>query len=264
MDYPFHRKIRYDVSNNWWFLPTDLFKVEKDQENTTDQSYYSPIVSYIDDIPSKDKFKYLVAIIVIILFIFRLSLTATLWIGLICGLFVAYYWNEIETRERTGEADKIWKIVKGPILKHTKYFITDPLLVKWIDDVSELKSYNVLEFNQMIKTLDNLLRIKCDISKGVHYAKDNMDIFKDLKTASLNQFHSMIYKINTPVMRNKYDYYLNELGKILNDIHMRLLKICQVYYMQVPTTTVSHFDLGSLDDPVPFDLSYEKHYNFYN
>lgn len=265
MDYPFHRKIRYDVSNNWWFLPTDLFKVEKDKESEAHVTdFYSPIVSYMDDIKPKDKFKYIVIMLVIVVFIYRLDLPAAIWIGLVVGVGVAYYLNELESRDRTNEAEELWYVLQGPLLKHTKYFITDPLLIRWIDDVSELKTYNTLEFNKMVKTLDDLLHMNDDFRKGVHLSKDNLDLFRDLKTASLNQFHSLIYKIPTPVLRNKYNYYLNELGKILNDHQMRLLRICQIYYLETPVTTDSHFSITSLSDPTPNDLMYEKHYNFYN
>lgn len=263
MDYPFFRKERYDVSNNWWFLPTNVFKAKKDQEDADQRKSY-PLLDYIGRIDNKDKFIYIVIVIAVICFIYRLNLRSTIWIGLIVGIFVVYYMNEKYEQEINRDADQLWVILKSDLLKQTRYFITDPILIRWVSDVGELKKYNVLDFNKMIKTLDQMLRVIDDMQRGVSDCKANYDIIKDLKVSALNQFHGLIYRIPYPALRRKYDYYLSELGKHLNDHTQKLLRIFKVYYMNKPIDIKSAFDEPTLDDPVPLDPYFDKHYNYFN
>ncbi len=264
MDFPFERKQRYDISNNWWFLPTDLFKLEKDREGAESQLGYYPVVDYISRISKRDKFRFLVIMIVIIAFVYRLGLSSSIWIGLIIGLIVVYYMHDQESQQVNSEADELWGVLRSNLLKQTKYFITDPQLIKFVQDVGELKKLNVLEFNKWIKTLDQLLKCIYDMKRGIRNAGQTMDIFKDLKVSSLNQFHSFIYKINYGGIRDKYNYYLAELGKILNDRHTKLLRILKLYNSENPVETTSRFTEPTLDQVVADDPAYDSHYNFYN
>jgi len=264
MDYPFYRKQRYDVSNNWWFLPTDLFEIEKEKQAAIAKSHESPILSYIEDISGKNKFKYAVIIIIIIVFVHHLNLGASIWIGLVIAVMIIYYLNEIKEQELHDESDKMWAILRGPLLKNTHYFITDPVLIRWVDNVGEFKKFNVLVFNNMIKTLDHMLRLVNDVKKGVHYCKENLDIIRDLKTSSLNQFHSLVHHIPVPQLRRKFNYYLSELGKLLNEHYLKLIRVCHLYYMQKPIDIDSRFDITTLGEPCPDDPEYDSNYNFYN
>lgn len=264
MDYPFKREQRYDVSNNWWFLPTDLFEVEKNSENSEDNSRKSPLLSYLAHISNKNKFNYLVIGIIVILFTYRLQIHSSIWIGLIIAILVIYYINELNETELNTDASQLWDILKSPELKNYPYFITNPELTRWAEEVSEFKQYNVLEFNQMLKSLNEMLRYIDDLKKGLRACQPTLDLVKDLKMTTLNQFHSLIYKLPTPVMIRKYNYYLNRLGKILNDVYARLLRICKLYYMTKPTDVNSYFKDENLMDPVANDPFFERNWNFFN
>jgi hypothetical protein len=264
MDYPFTRKSRYNASNNWWFLPFDLFKTEQEKENSAKTLRNSPILSYLDEISRKDKFKYLLILLVVILLFYRLNLHWTIWIGLFIGLMITYYLNEKNAQELNNSADQIWTVIKGPLLKNTKYFITDPQFVQFINNVSEFKKYNILEFNRFIVTLDKFLKLMYNMKIGVDRCKENIDLLQDFKTNSLNQFHSLIYNIHNADLREKANHYSKELGYLLNDRMRYLLKICKQYYTLKPADIESRFDITGIDDPMPMDHMYDSHYNFYN
>ena len=264
MDYPFYRQQRHDISNNWWFFPNDLLKTEKDIESQNSYKRETPILSYIENISDKHKFEYIVITIIVIVFIYRLDLRSSLWVGVVLALIIVYYLNEKNGQQINDEASQIWVILKGPILKDTKYFIMDPLLVRWVNDVSEFKKYNVLVFNKMVKTLDHMLRLIHDVKRGVRYCNENLDIIRELKTSSLNQFHSLVHNISMPTLRHKLDHNLYELGKILNDHIVKLTGICKVYYMDKQIDIDTHFDTTQMSDPAPDDPMYEENYNFYN
>jgi hypothetical protein len=257
-------KQHYNASNNWWFLPFDLFKTEQEKENATKTLRSSPILGYFAEISNKDKFKYILIIICAVLLFYRLNLQSAIWIGLIIGLITTYYLNEKNAQYLNNNADKIWTVLKGSTLKNTKYFINDPPMIQFIDDVKELKKYNILEFNKFIINIDKLLKLSYDLKMGVSRCKENLDLINELKVASLNQFHSLVYKIPHADIRAKYNHYSKELGFLLNERLAQLTKMCKSYYIMKNVDIESRFDIPNMDDPTPHDHSYDPNYNYYN
>lgn len=264
MDYPYQRKTRFNVSNNWWFLPSDLFKTEQDKEIANKTLRRSPVLTYLDEISRKYLFNYILIVFLIILLFYRLNLPWTVWVGLPIGVLFVYYLNERNAQELNSTGDQIWSILKSPLLKNTKYFVTDPPFIQWVADVSEFKKFNVLEFNKMITNLDRLLKLIYDLKLGVHRCKENLDLIKDLKIQSLNQFHSLVYNINNADLLGKYNYYFEQLGFLLNERHAELIKICKLYYIMKPVDIDSRLTITSIDEPTARDEYHNNNYNFYN
>jgi hypothetical protein len=259
------QKHNYNVSNDFWFLPTDLAKTEQDRENATKNLRKSPVISYLDEISRKDKFKYLMIIFFVALFFYHLELHWSLWIGVGVGVVCIYYMNERQAQELNTESDRLWNVLKSPLLKETKYFVSDPELIQWVNDVSEFKAYNVLEFNKMIKSLDRLLKLTSNIKVGVYNCKENLDLINDLRVTTLNQFQSLIYNINNVDLVPKFNHYLKQLGFLLNQRYAQLIKICNQYQMlKKPADIASRFDMPSINDPVANDPMHNEHYNYFN
>lgn len=117
----------------------------------------------------------------------------------------------------------------------------------------------------MIDSLDRFLKMIHDIRLGVKRCKPNLDLIVDLKVNSLNQFHSLVHRINKVGLREKYNQFLDQLGRLLNERHARIIKICQFYYyLTKPISIDSSFDLPLIDEPTPNNTMYEPHYNFFN
>ena len=264
MDYPYIHKQRSDISNNWWYLPADLYKIENDKENTRNSAGSFPLVDYLDLINNKDKFRFGVIAVIVIVFFYHINFHSSVWIGFVVAMGVVYYINERNRREVGSETEQLWNILTGDLLKDTKYFITDPELIRWASDVGELKKFNVLEFNIMIRTLDKMLRFVFDVKRGVTNFRETFRNFKDLKTLSLNQFHSFVHKIPFPTLRRKYNYHLSELGKHLNTHHANMLQINKLFNGGNPVNIDSHFGEPTLDDPVPIDSSWDPKFCFFN
>ena len=264
MDFPNIRRNNYDISNEWWFLPADFFKTEQDQENKDKTLRSSPILSYFDEISRKDKFKYLVIIFFVIILIYRLNLHWTIWFGILIGLSLVYYLNESKAQALNSVSDRIWSILKSPLLKETKYFVTDPELIQWVDEVSEFKKMNILVFNQMIRHLDQFLKLSYEIKLGVARCKENLDLIQMYKTESLNEFHSLVHVINNLDLRKKSDHYLQQLGYLLNERYLNLIKISKMYYLLNPINIDSHMEVQSIDEPTSNDQLYNGNYQFYH
>jgi hypothetical protein len=232
--------------------------------NHVDTLRKSPILSYLDEISNKSKFNYIIIILVITLLLYRLNIHWTIWMGLIFGIMVVYYHHERDAKELNIMADQLWNILKGPLLRRTKYFITDPPLIQWVDNVSEFKKYNTLEFNKMIINLDRFLKMIYNLKRGVYRCKENMDIIVNLKVQVLNQFHSIQYKIDNIDLVDKFNHYFNQLGLLMNERHKRVIDVCQSYYLTHPINIDSRLDINKMDDPCPNDDKYNNHYNYYS
>ena len=200
---------------------------------------------------------------IVMLLIYRLNLSCTIWIGLITGIIVIYYLNERSAQTLNTEADQLWAVLKSPYLKNTTYFITDPTMIRWVDDVSEFKKYNVLTFNKMIATLDHFLRLNHEFKMGINEYKENLDLVKDLKREALAYFHSMIYNINQADLRLKFEHYLTQLGQLLNERHAFLIKLVQLEGTFAPVNIDSHLAVTGIDEPTPDDPRHEPNYHFY-
>src|SRR5258706_3456128 len=131
MDYPFYRQTRYDVNNDWWFPPIIFSQIF----GNFDKSSLS-LVNIIESIPSQNKFKYLIFMILIILFFKRLQLSLTTWISLIVGCLFIFYLNE-KHQIKKEESDQYNIILNGPFLQETSYFENSPELVLWIGNISD-------------------------------------------------------------------------------------------------------------------------------
>jgi hypothetical protein len=271
MDYPFHRKYRSDQSDNWWLSrPLGGRQIDSNLPGPTDPAPGSsshlksyPLVSYLAEISSKDKFRFIVIGLIATTLVYRLDLSGSIWIGLIVACILAYYWRETEAQQLNNEADQLQRILNSNLLAKTKYFVSDPQLIKWVDNIGELKPLNVLQFNQLIRSLDQMLQTQADLRRGVSNVQATYDLYHDLKVASLNHFHAMVYKIPDPVRLEKYNHYLEELGKILNDREQQILRIKKLYYQRKPISRESSLAEMTLEEPRPTDYSYSPNYNFY-
>jgi hypothetical protein len=252
MDYPF---IRRDSGRG-----RDLGRDREDKSKTLRKS---PLIFYLDEVGRNDKFKYIVIVLVVILLFYRLDLHWSIWIGLIVGLLVIYYMNERRALELNTATDQLWTVLKSPLLQKTKYFITDPQLIQWVQEVSELKGYNVLEFNKMVKSLDGFLKLTHEMKIGVSRCSANLDLIHDFKSQCLNQFHSLVYNIDNADVRSKYNTYLERLGYLLNDRDAELTRICQTHALLNPINIDSQMAVNGLDEPKPNDPRNEGNYNYY-
>ena len=87
----------------------------------------------------------------------------------------------------------------GHIRPFPMYFHKDPEIIELIYSILHFKTYNEPTFITMVNSIDNFLKIKDDIEKGVLHVKENMDVAKDFLRKSLESLHSYVY--NIPVVK---------------------------------------------------------------
>lgn len=244
-----------------WASP-EVYSLSADSGDVVGEQ--SPLLSYLDVITNHDKFNYVIVILICIIMTYRLNLHWSIWIGCAVGLLLVYYFNERSLQELNREGDRLWTILRSPLLNKTKYFITDPELIQWVDDVSEFKQFNVLEFNKMVASLDDLLKLHYNIKQGISNCGETLDLIRDIKTKSLNQYHSLIHSINHDDLRRKFNYYNQQLSLLLNRRMKDITRICKLFYDYQPINIDSKMSINDLDDPLPMDTQYNGNYNFFN
>lgn len=260
--FPWIRETDNFIGNNWWFVPTPD---KSGSDNSTNVfRTESPLISYIKSISRTNAFYYMVIIIIIITFIYRLQLTSSIWIGLIVGIIAVYYINEKNRQELNDQSDRLLNILTSDLLKETKYFILDPRLIEWVNDVGELKKYNILTFNKMIAYIERMLKLEYTIDINNSNCSLVIKNISDLKRSAVNAFHSLIYVIDYPQLRHKYDHNMTQLDKLLNEHIEKSSKICYLYDRERETTYNSNPIRLRLEDPAFNDPTNNPHYDFFN
>lgn len=222
------------------------------------------MLSYIDRISNKDKFYYLVLIFIIALFIYKYELRWSLWLGLLIGIGCVYYLNERQTRLLSNQPDKLWHILNSKLLNQTKYFVTDAELIQFFDHIGDLKQYNILEFNHLVKDVDNFLKLTHEMNLGITNIKDNLDLVNDLRIKSLNEFHSISYRTPYSEILDKVDKYSEEFARLLNTRYQKLVDQSKTHYNMNPINIDSHFDIQNVNEPYPYNNNTYEKYNFYS
>jgi len=135
--------------------------------------------------------------------------------AIIAGTLIVYHFSRRKHNELSKDRiDLEYKL--GHIRPLPMYFYKDPEIIELIYSILHFKNYNEPSFITMINSIDNFLKIKDDIEKGVLHVKENMDVAKDFLRKSLESLHSFVYSI--PVVK----LYNDILQVSLKRLHLLL------------------------------------------
>lgn len=259
--FPFVRDDKY-IGNNWWFVPSPAQGTTGN--DTTRFHNTSQFINYLTSISRTNLFNYIVIIIFTIVLFHRLQLSGSIWLGLLSGIIFVYYINEKNKQELNEKSDHLLNILTSDLLNQSKYFVLDPRLVEWINRVGELKKYNVLTFNKMVANIDRFLKLEYTIDINNVRCNFVLDEMVILKKRALNDYQSLIFVIDYQSLRHKYDHYMTELSKLLNEHVESTAKLCYLYDKDRITTISSRPTRLRLEDPTANDPLYNPHYDFFN
>ena len=173
------------------------------------------IYNYIRKIEKKKIFIY-ASIIMAIAFVFSfINIKANIVIAIIIGLIIAYYLNERNNSIGTTDMKDL-EIKMTQIFPPPKYFYIDSGIIELIHNIQEFKVYNEKSFTNMIKYIDNFLKIRLDIENNVRDCEHNVDVARNFMDESLNALHSIIHTTpNNSQFIDKLTNALNSLQYIL-------------------------------------------------
>lgn len=243
------------------FKASEQEEINKKLKKDFLDSKKSGIYNYLVDIPSINVFYYFFIFIFCFFIINKLNFTLKhIIIIIISGLFV-FILNE-KRRSTTLTKMQELELKMNNIFPKPRYFYLDAGIVELIHSIREFKNYNVLSFNRLIRTLDDFLGLTLDIKKNPENGFQLYETLKNMKKASLNLLHSIIY--NTPsdlVAENKLDTALESLHFILNFHLEKLRKIINENYEENGPNIVNKYIYN--EGPDGKDPYFNENYNLF-
>jgi len=183
----------------------------------------SGLYSYIKDIDHTNRFIYFVIVVCSVVLATRIGnhglISASGVIGLIVGLIIVHYlkerWDDTGDTFLTAMND----ILNSDIMKpsQNRYLGNNSELVIFLDDHREYYQYNPVLWRDLVRNVNNYLRVSHDIEVGTERYNLDYDQLKETKRKILNQFQSFIHTV--PHMENSNDKFhlgMERLQKLLN------------------------------------------------
>jgi hypothetical protein len=126
------------------------------------------ISNYIAKINPQDKFAYAVVLVVSLWFFSHIfKADVSFLIALVVGLAVIYYRDD-EVSASTNNLNNDLELKLNGLLKEEnkpapRYFHIDPDMITFFDSISDFRIYNRDSFVRVIRTTDNLLKLRRDL-----------------------------------------------------------------------------------------------------
>jgi hypothetical protein len=177
---------------------------------------------YLKNIDKDQLVWYIFIVILISIVVTRVSPTPLTVLSLLSGLFIVYLINERAVAESTIYSKRIREILETPIINSVKHenLHLDSEIVSFLDFLKEYYTYNYKLYNSLLKTLDNFLKLKQDISMGSVNFHQDYDTLLSLKPKILNTYHDFIYTV--PHAEASLDKFHNGMKTLLTIINGHL------------------------------------------
>lgn len=157
--------------------------------NQTDGFYH-----YIENISPLKLFIYIIIVFSSILLMTKFPISTNHIVGIVLGIVIVYYLNE---RDRSVNIDDLKKIEiqMESIIPKPKFFYMDANIIEVVYNLLEFYDYNPEDFEAMVHSIDNLLKLRLDIEKGMVECKMIYDIAVDQKNKALNHLAAILVSL---------------------------------------------------------------------
>ena len=181
------------------------------------------IYSYITDIDNESFLLYIFIFITFVsIMVYSFNFNMTFIFSFLLGIILIYFLNE-KSRVNIDSDLKQLEIKLNSIYPKPKYLHYDSRLINFIFENKDYQESNPDVYEDMIKKIDNFLKIVDDIKKGVDNCSNNFDIARDLHNQILNEYESLF--VNLPVYQN-VEFY-EKFRKMKKDLQLILLNHLQ-------------------------------------
>lgn len=104
-----------------------------------------------------------------------------------------------------------------------EYFYRDPNFINLFYDILKWKNLNPTNYNNAVKSIDNVLRIEHDTEIGVANCIANYNIANEQAGIAINMIHGFTYVLDHPILLSKLKNVLQRLRELL-ERHIRLIR----------------------------------------
>jgi hypothetical protein len=152
------------------------------------------IYNYLQGISGINLLSYLAIILGVLLISTRLTVKINHLFGLSIGMVLVYYLNE---RDRAINIDDLTKIEvqMESITPKPKYFYMDANLIELVYNLLEFHVHNPEDFQSMVYSIDNVLKLRLDIEMGMNECGMIYDVAVDQKNRALNSLSAILVSI---------------------------------------------------------------------
>lgn len=185
-------------------------------------------MSEILELSSERLFIYIWILLLTIFVCTRFEIKLNLIFGALVGLIIAYiyYQKDIHSdiTEKKQIDTKLETIIPTPI--NFKDFND---IINFFYGIREFYKVDPNNFTELVKSVDDFLKIYKDMKIGVVHRKQNYDVARDMVEKSLNNMHSIIYSTEPyqhRVATRKITVAVKVLQKILYSYLQDLRDIC--------------------------------------
>lgn len=165
-------------------------------------------------------FKYVCIILFLILFFsYMKTISINSIIAVILGVIVCWYINGIVNEKKIEEKDDIELKYESLRIKPKKKY---PDIIEFLYEIKDLGNFNLQEYQNMIKHLDNFFTLFEDMN-NVDYSLDqpdqikySFDNLKDIKKDILNILHSIVFNLEIDMNNVMIEHLNNDIGYLDN------------------------------------------------
>jgi len=154
----------------------------------------SGFYNYINDIAPISLLSYITVILTCVFLSTKFKLNTSHLLGISLGIAFSYFLNERNRAINIDDLKKI-EIQLESINPKPKYFYIDANIIELVYNLLEFSNYNKEDFDNMIYAIDNVLKLRLDIEKGIKECEMIYTIAVDQKNKALNSLSAIIISI---------------------------------------------------------------------
>ena len=210
------------------------------------------IFDYITKIPKDSQLKYIFIIAFALfftttVFLFKTPHIAGLLIGIAIVLFMQDKLNTIKHLVRGSKKDRPGPLKQRDLVDDPKSLHKDADIINLLFNVADFQAYNPAAFEQMIKAIDNVLKLHDDLVKfnGINNSDDpagqlrrgasacgeNLQVADRFIADAMNHYHSLIVALPSNLAIDlKFQNNQNRLHLLLRRHRDDMFRLCKKLY----------------------------------
>jgi hypothetical protein len=233
------RKIIKDVGKSSQVIIDNFDKLLKSNDN---------LYSTVEEIPNSNKLIYLFILVATLFFITRYDIKLNFILGLMVSLMIIHYLiakDNVHQNRFIEDKDLQLKFLNNLMFYDDDKYVTsvmnenfnidppfeqsylylNPLIIQFFYNTRENSQYNLSNYINSLKKINNILGLSYQMSIGVQNPYQNRTTIKQLYNEALNNYHSIIYSLPSDnIIYTKFNNSLKILQSILTK-HLNDAKI---------------------------------------
>lgn len=188
-----------------------------------------------------------------------------IFVGSLIVLFLSIYYYKNEFDKKLNFLKELFYNGNEEDFDGRSYLSMDPDIIDFYYDNRFYINDNLTSYRKSLENANNLLRLRFEIDENL--MRDPEQLYRTAlmeKKESLNNFHSLVYKLVSHDVNNQIFYNNLEKLKLLLDNNLNYIKFRLKRYNNNQLTIWSIPNIDAIGDENDMkDVYYSKHFSFY-